>query len=236
MSDIHSNYQALRAVFYDIKKKKINKIYCIGDIIGYGPQPNKVINFLKEHNIMCTKGNNDFATFHDDELDTINDDAKESILITRKLLTKDAKKFLRSLPTHLEEDTILLVHGMPPDDIMTYISDISHHEIKEALKNMKQQFCFVGHTHELKLYSLEESKLIVKDLHRGTTMLPKTRKHIINIGSVGQPRDDNHDAKYVIFDTKTNTLEVRYVPYNIDRTAELIEEKGLPEDNAERLY
>ena len=180
-------------------------------------------------------GNHELAIFDDDELDFFNQYAHKSILLTRKLLSNKSLSYIKNLPKNLIKNNLLFVHGVPPDNISDYISFKSDKELINIMKKMKQQIAFVGHTHELKLYSYDNSRIIKRYLLKGIKKIDKNQKHIINAGSVGQPRDGNNNAKYVIFDTLKFELETKFIPYNTRATADKIKEKGFPKFNASRL-
>jgi predicted phosphodiesterase len=235
IADIHGNYEALQSVYKDIKNSNIDKIFCLGDMIGYGPEPEKVIEFIKINDIPCTLGNHELASYDNNELNKFNPDAFESILITRKLISEKSFEFIKNLPRFILEDDILFVHGYPPDNISKYICYLADDELNDLFLKLKQNICFVGHTHKIKLYSYNGFKLIKKNLHKGLKSLNKNQKYIVNTGSVGQPRDGNNNAKYVIFDNSNFSIETRFITYNIKATTDLILKLGFPKFNATRL-
>ncbi|MBW2091255.1 MAG: metallophosphoesterase family protein, partial [Deltaproteobacteria bacterium] len=128
------------------------------------------------------------------------------------------------------------VHGCPPDDMTTYLFEVSSLRFKSIFKGMKERLCFVGHTHSLNIIQFNGEQVIQSSLKEGKTALKEDMKHIINCGSVGQPRDGDNRAKYVIWDTESRLLEVRFVSYDISLTAAKIIERGLPEIYARRLF
>lgn len=236
IADIHGNYEALQSVYKDIKNSNIDKIFCLGDMIGYGPEPEKVIEFIKINDIPCTLGNHELASYDNNELNKFNPDAFESILITRKLISEKSFEFIKNLPRFILEDEILFVHGCPNDDITTYINFLSDFELINVFIKLKTNICFVGHTHELKLYSYNGSEITKNDIFSHFKFLDKSHKHIVHAGSVGQPRDGNNKAKYVIFDSNLFSIETRFIPYDIKKTADMIIKLGFPRFNADRLW
>lgn len=235
ISDIHGNLEALREVYRDIKKLNIEKIYCLGDLVGYGAMPKEVVQFIRKHKIPTIMGNHEKALFDMNELKTFNPEAKESIEYAKKTLSKNNLDFLKKLPITINFENILLVHGTPPNSFEEYISDLNKTELKDVFKTFDEEICFVGNTHVLKLYCMKKKKIITKENLKRQTTLNKNFKYIVNVGSVGQPREEDSRAKYVIYDTEKNILKIRRINYNIKKTQERIIEAGLPKDNAERL-
>ncbi len=236
ISDIHGNYEALKCVLSDINDQNIAKIFCLGDIIGYGPQPEETINLIKERKIISVMGNHELALWDDKAFNWLNNIAKESINITKTLITDNSLNFLHNLPCKLIQDKILFVHGSPPDSITKYIVYHSDTEFESLFNTYNEQIAFVGHTHLLIMYSYNGKTIKLQNLTKEKYKLEKGNRYIISVGSVGQPRDGNNNAKYVIYDSEEVSIEVRFVDYNILRTAELIRKKGLPEFNARRLF
>lgn len=236
ISDIHGNYEALMSADKDIQKAQVDKIICLGDFIGYGPQPEEVARYLIENEIPCVLGNHEKAILHKKALARFNVDAMFSIEITRSLISKETLEYISKLPVNLIMNNMLFVHGAPPDSVDTYLTRLSDDELTDVFNCMEQQVAFIGHTHDPLYCCFDGETCDFKMLRRGTNKIDSGMKHIINVGSVGQPRDGNSDAKYVIFDDAEFTVDLRYVKYDIDKTAKLIEEKGFPKYNAERLY
>jgi predicted phosphodiesterase len=236
ISDIHGNYEALLSVHKDIQQAKVDKIICLGDFIGYGPQPEEVAQFLIENEIPCVLGNHENAIIHPETLVNFSTDAMLSIEITRDLISDKTVKYISNLPANLIMDDMLFVHGAPPDSINIYFYRLSDDELLEIFDHLEQHFAFIGHTHD-PLYCCYDGKTIeLKMLSPGVNQIDPSMKHIINVGSVGQPRDGNSDAKYVIFDNPDFTVDLRWVKYDIDKTADLLAKKNFPKYNAERLY
>jgi predicted phosphodiesterase len=236
ISDIHGNYEALLSVDEDIKKAKVEKIICLGDFIGYGPQPEEVAQFLMENDIPCVLGNHENAIINPDTLINFSTDAMLSIEITRDLISDKTVQYISKLPANLIMDNMLFVHGAPPDSINTYFYRLSDDELKTIFEGMEQQIAFIGHTHDPLCCFYDGNTIDFRMLSQGTDQLDGNVKNIINVGSVGQPRDGNSDAKYVIFDDNDSTVDLRYVKYDIDKTADLMAKKNFPKYNSKRLY
>jgi predicted phosphodiesterase len=236
ISDIHGNYEALLSVHKDIQKADVDKIICLGDFIGYGPQPEEVAQFLIENEIPCILGNHENAIINPATLISFSSDAMISLEITRNLISDKTVEFISNLPVNLIFDDMLFVHGVPPDSFKDYITWLSDDDLKTIFEGMEQQIAFIGHTHD-PLYCLYVGNTVdFKMLRRGSNQTDPKMKNIINVGSVGQPRDGNSDAKYVIFNDADYTVDLRYVQYDIDKTSDLLHKKHFPKDNADRLY
>ena len=236
ISDIHGNYEALLSVHEDIQQAKVDKIICLGDFIGYGPQPEEVAQFLIENEIPCVLGNHENAIINPATLVHFSSDAMLSIEITRNLISEETVQYISDLPVNLVIDDMLFVHGVPPDSIKDYIIWLSDDQLRWIFENMDQQIAIIGHTHDPLCCFWDGNVVDFKMLRQGTNQIDPNLKTIINVGSVGQPRDGNSDAKYVIVDETDFTVDLRYVKYDIDKTAKLIKERNFPKYNAERLY
>jgi diadenosine tetraphosphatase ApaH/serine/threonine PP2A family protein phosphatase len=128
------------------------------------------------------------------------------------------------------------VHGFPPDSITTYLFQIDDTGLVDAFRHMKEKICFVGHTHKMAIVSYDGRDIIKAPLKEGLVKLYADRQYIINNGSVGQPRDGNNSAKYLIWDVNAHTIDIRFVPYHIARVTNKIIEAGLPGMHADRLW
>jgi len=237
ISDIHGNLTGFQEVLKDIEALSIDAIVCLGDNVGYGPEPEQVICRVQERNIPCVMGNHDRAVIDCRHLGWFNPAARKSLQKTITMLSEESLNFIRGMKSSLVIYESRFVHGYPPDSIDTYLFEISSDTIKHTFREMKERICFVGHTHELKLIGFDGKvsehiplqKGIVKHLH-------KDRKYIVNVGSVGQPRDGNNNAKYAIWDTSEDSLEVRFVPYDIAAVVRKIIAAGLPRVHADHLW
>jgi len=236
ISDIHGNYEALKAVIADIEKSAIDCIICLGDLVGYGPDSDKVVEYIRNNNIPCVLGNHDLASFDEKVFALFSKDAADSILLTNKQISQRSLEFIKNLPKCIIRDNALFVHGCPPNLVLEYISELSDDKLISIFNELKQDMVFLGHTHALKRYAFDGEEIIKKNIHEGIMPLDKTQKHIVNVGSVGQPRDGNNNAKYVIFDVNDFSIDIRLIPYNIKITADRIKELGFPRSNATRLW
>ena len=236
ISDIHGNYEALLSVQKDIQQADVDKIVCLGDFVGYGPQPEEVAQYLMRNDIPCVLGNHENAIINPATLIRFNSDAMISIEITRELISDKTVRYISNLPTSLIIDDMLFVHGVPPDSIKDYIIWLSDNELREVFEHLEQRIAFIGHTHVPLCCCYDGIRIDFKTLRQGMNPMDSDAKNIINVGSVGQPRDGNSDAKYVVFDHAEHTVDLRYVKYDIDKTADLLTKKNFPKFNAHRLY
>ena len=236
ISDIHGNMEALEQILAEIDKIGIDDVISLGDHIGYGPEPERVIEHIRQRNISAVQGNHELALIEPAYLDWFNRPARKSLNITRKLLSSKSVDYIKTLKTHIIAHGCRFVHGFPPDSVLTYLYQLPDEAKILALKKLKEQHCFIGHTHTLDIASYGrdgfESGRLKKGLHR----LDARQKHIISAGSVGQPRDGNKQAKYIIWDSEKDTIEVRSVAYDIAVVVEKMMAIGLPPEHAKRLW
>jgi predicted phosphodiesterase len=233
LSDIHGNYEALQAVYEDMGE--VNSVFCLGDLIGYGPDPDAVVLSVQDRGIDTVMGNHELGTIDPSNLRWFNSPARESLQITAGMLSAASLSFIANLKTSMVWNECRFVHGFPLDSIKTYAFAVTNNRIYNTFKDMAEKICFIGHTHLLEIIDYDGQKLLRTPLLQGITQLLPDHHYIVNIGSVGQPRDGNHDAKYVIYDTEKLTLELRYIVYDIHAVMEKIRAAGLPEVHAERL-
>ena len=233
ISDIHANLTALEAVLADAGE--IEATWCLGDLVGYGPDPNECINRVRGlPNLVCLVGNHDAAALHQIDTDNFNPDARAAIEWTRQTLTPQAYAFLQSLPEKVVIDLVTLAHGSPRQPVWEYLLDT-----RSATLNFNYfdtPFCLVGHTHLPVVYFMPDesrtARLTVPDAFMQMTLAPRS---ILNPGSVGQPRDRDARAAYAIMDTIQNTWEFRRVVYDISSVQKRMVAVELPERHIQRL-
>lgn len=236
ISDIHGNATAFEAVLADIEDHaEVEAIYCLGDNVGYGPEPEKVISMLVARQIPSVLGNHELAINQPETLPWFNPMARRSLEKTMDFLSETAKAHIAEFSTSLTLGDYRLVHGFPPDSPTTYLFEVSPQHIKETLSQMDERIVFIGHTHELLIIEFDGEDITTNPLYRGSIALDTEKKYLVNAGSVGQPRDGDSKAKYLIWDDSTNELSVRFVTYNINDTVQKIFQAGLPEQHAWRL-
>lgn len=218
ISDIHSNLEAFQAVLKDIKKRKIRKILCAGDIVGYNANPDECIDLIKENKILSVMGNHDLCCANLEKIGWFNEYGQQAALWQNKILTLKNKQFLLKLPKSIKKDNLFIVHGSPSDELYEYVfPETSPWDLRKFFNLTKRQILIMGHTH--------------------TPFIKKFRnKLIINPGSVGQPRDANPRASYCILDNKNLKAKIVRIPYNIDIAANKILKNRLPDFLAKRLF
>jgi predicted phosphodiesterase len=219
ISDIHANLEALSVVLEDIERRGVKEIFCLGDILGYGPQPKECLDLVIEKGIASIMGNHDHAVFY--EPTNFNSGAERACYWTRQQLEDEPDRekrnqrwsFLGRLPVRLQMGKILMVHGSPrrpvneyifPDDIYTNTAKVS--SIFERVEHL----CFVGHTHVPGVFLEDPDFYSVDELDYVYPINPQERA-IINVGSVGQPRDQDIRSSYVIVsDEKVEFVRLAY--------------------------
>jgi predicted phosphodiesterase len=236
ISDIHGNFDAFEKVLDDIARCQVDAIVNLGDAIGYGPEPEQVINTIRTRRIPSISGNHEMAVNDSDHLSWFNPAARKSLLMTIDMLSQQSRDFIADLTTHLTEHQCRFVHGFPPDSPFIYLFQVSDTSMRRVFREMTEPLCFVGHTHLLEMVCYDGSQIDYLELPQGIVSLDKTRRYLINIGSVGQPRDGNNHAKYVIWDSARYSLDVRFVPYDIAKVVGKIRDAGLPEEHGLRLW
>ena len=236
LSDIHGNNEALQAVLADIDDQHLGDIICLGDSIGYGPDPESVIQEILRRKIPSIIGNHEMAVCDRAHLDWFNPLARRSLEITIEMLSAESFAYIKELPYSRVVSGSRFVHGYPPDSARTYLFRQSVHQLHKTLQTMSEAICFVGHTHDLELIEFNGHQVERSGLKEGVSTLDVNHRYIINVGSVGQPRDGTNHAKYVIWDTTAGSLEVKFIAYDIATTVAKIKAANLPESHARRLW
>lgn len=236
ISDVHGNMEAFEQVLADIDSGNVDVVISLGDNIGYGPEPDRVIKYLRQHAISSVQGNHELAIVEPKYLNWFNAAAQQSLKKTLRLLSKSSIEFIAKMKVYLSDYGCRFVHGFPPDSPLTYSFQVSEGKTKKAIDELSEGRCFIGHTHTLDLISYDGQKLECGSLNEGLNILDPDRKYIISVGSVGQPRDGDNRSKYVIWNSSDDTLEVRFIAYDIGAVVNKIQDAGLPEEHAERLW
>jgi predicted phosphodiesterase len=250
VSDIHSNLEALTTVFDDIAKRNIKKIYCLGDVIGYGPNPKECLDLIIEKTEWCVLGNHDYAAFY--EPTNFNYAAEQASFWTREVLeteeNKDSREkwwnFLGNLPMRsslnikLSQTAAVLefLHASPRKPINEYVfpDDVYTNPLKiQVLFERIKHICFIGHTHLPGVF-LDEPDFYLPDELGGVYPIVEDERAIINVGSVGQPRDEDNRASYAFVDE--NEVNFVRVEYDFEKTMEKIKAiERLDDFHADRL-
>lgn len=214
----------------------MDALVSLGDQVGYGPQPAECLDLLARRGARCLLGNHELGLIRPEYRGWFNPQALKALMATANLVGEAEMTLMRSLPVYLDLDGCRMVHGAPPDSVTTYIFELDDGQIPLALDQAGCRVCFIGHTHELDLISEQDGRIWRTTLTQGEILLDPAKRHIVNVGSVGQPRDGTNHAKYALYDTETGRLEIRFVPYDIAATVRMIEERGLPAVYGQRLW
>jgi predicted phosphodiesterase len=236
ISDIHGNLEAFEEVLIDIDSSYIDCIVNLGDSIGYGPDPEKVLKLIKQRDILNILGNHEQAALDKAYRFFLGEDALKSIEHTLKFLTSASLTYLRKLPKFRVYKKALFVHGCPPTSCETYLNYLSIRETENIFKSYNNKIAFAGHTHKLMLISYDGEAVGFHELNDTPVKLNGNIRYLVNVGSVGQPRDGDSRAGYVIWDINQNSLEARRIPYDIKTTADKIMKRGFQQKDADRLF
>jgi len=239
LSDIHGNLEAFRAVLTDVGNQDVDEILNLGDFIDYGPNSNEVSQIIRNSAIKTIIGNHEYIFFDPEEINRFSHNAAVSFKITRENLPRKFVSWIKSLPKIkiLNNRTIRCVHGMPPNSVHEYLSYQSQYRLLNIFRELEERIVFVGHTHIQDLIKFNESdqKPVRVRLGKEKYKLEENTKYIVNGGSVGQPREKNKQAKYIIYDTEKELLIPRFVDYEIGKTVAKIRNSDYPDKNADIL-
>ncbi|MFC2010460.1 metallophosphoesterase family protein [Chloroflexota bacterium] len=228
IADIHSNLTAFNAVLEDIERQGgVDKVWCLGDIVGYGPDPHECIELLRQLDHICVAGNHDLGAI--DRVDTakFNPDAAAACSWTSQQLSAADIAYIDSLPLVIEHGDFTLVHGSPREPVWEYL--FSNSVAGENFAHFNTQYCLVGHSHRPIVFRYDEGGNCSAGQFLPNVKLVLGRNRlIINPGGVGQPRDGNPEASYAIYDGDTGAVRLYRVPYDIRSTQDRMVERGLP--------
>lgn len=237
ISDIHGNFEALTSALCEIRQFCVDKIICLGDIVGYGASPVECMELAMENIETCVAGNHDWATVGKTQIGFFNAVSRAAIEWTSRKLAPHHIKYLENLSVSFSNGSFHVVHASPNKPhqwhyIMTW------NDAKEAFSHLDKQVCFVGHSHIPVIWS-EEGRLIRVVFSASETSasftIGESSKYIINVGSVGQPRDGDPRGCFVIFDTDKKLVSFHRFLYDIISAQNKIFYAGLPSFLAERL-
>jgi predicted phosphodiesterase len=233
ISDIHANLTALDAVLDHAGQ--VDGTWCLGDLVGYGPDPNECIERIRSlPNLRCLVGNHDHAALGLIPISRFNADAQLGIKWTKEALSEDNRAYLKSLPAIITENNFTLSHGSPREPIWEYILDVHLADVNFGL--ISTDYCLIGHSHlPLIFYRATNHAYTVPLPIPDTEPLNLKPRMIINPGSVGQPRDLDPRAAYAILDLDAMTWKSKRVAYDITNVQLRILQSGLPERHATRL-
>ena len=225
ISDIHGNLEALETTLSAIRNRGADAIVCLGDIVGYGASPNAVIELVRSATKHVLLGNHDEAAIHIEKTEYFNPYARIAAEWTHDELTGENKEFIKTLPYRLEQEGILFVHSSPfqPEE-WHYI--ITPTDADHNFGYFSEAVCFIGHSHIPDVFCDDTRSM---EVVRG-------KKFLVNVGSVGQPRDSDPRLSFGLFDTVSWTYQNIRMEYDIDTAAAKIRKAGLPKPLADRLF
>ncbi len=237
IADIHANLEAFQTVLADIKEQKCTHYACVGDVVGYGPNPQECLQIVRSMGMPVVKGNHDEYCSMDEELDGFNPHAAEAVMWTRNQLTAEERQWLKDLKYFRMVTSFSMVHAtLDGPQRWGYVFDKLAAAASFPYQNTP--VCFFGHTH-VPLAFIREPSATGNSVVKGGTYskfkVDPTKKYFVNVGSVGQPRDNNPKAAYVVYDLDEATIELRRLDYDIAAVQKKILAAGLPPRLAERL-
>jgi diadenosine tetraphosphatase ApaH/serine/threonine PP2A family protein phosphatase len=234
ISDIHSNLEALEASLEVAERLEPYQLMCLGDIVGYGADPAPCIDTVGNRADLILAGNHDLAVADVIPFDDFNPIARQAIEWTQRVLTPEDRELLSNLPLQYVDGDYCFTHASPIDPIkFGYIRALE--DVAEVFNHIGQRFCFVGHTHLPVLVRMCEKTGKMEVVRDTKVYVENHFRYFVNIGSLGQPRDNNPDACMVLLDEDDGSIEFLRVPYDIAASQEKILSEGLPSYLAERL-
>jgi predicted phosphodiesterase len=233
ISDVHGNLEALEAVVGFLRGKGAVRFVCCGDIVGYGPDPNRCIEIVRELDCLCVVGNHDYAVTGKISLDGFNSSASRAVLWTRPLLSESNRLYLESLPFTAEEGPFFVVHSAPSaPGAWEYV--LTAREAARQMAHFAGRVCLAGHSHQpFAVERVPEGR--VRVIRNGSFDIRPAAKYFINAGSVGQPRDGDPRACCLLYDDGTKWMTYFRVPYDVPSVQAKIRAAGLPDYLASRL-
>lgn len=234
-SDIHSNLEAFDSVIEAYRKESIDSFFCVGDVVGYGANPNECIEKIKALTNIVIAGNHDWACVDLFSTEYFNPLAKEAVFWTKQVLNQENKYFLEKLKLVYNNEDFTLAHGtLENPQEFNYMTD--GYRALESFKLLETNVCFVGHSHVAGAFILgKDNRLLYSEDNLSKIKMEKENKYIVNVGSVGQPRDDNPRAAYAVYDTQKQEVQIKRVPYDVEAARKKIIEAGLPQFLGDRL-
>jgi len=235
IADIHANLAAFTAVMDDIERQGgVEEVWCLGDIVGYGPEPHESISLLRQTNHVCVVGNHDWAAIGKADTSDFNPDAATACLWTAQQLSPEDVEYLGNLPLVIEKDDFTLAHGSPREPIWEYLLSTSTAEANFTF--FKSRFCLVGHSHQPLVFRYDETGTCsFSQFVTSIGLVLGESRLIINPGGVGQPRDGDPRASYAIYDRENKLARLYRVPYDIRATQTKMIAHGLPMPLVARL-
>ena len=233
VSDIHGNLHALRAVLDAVAAEEVDALWCLGDLVGYGPRPNECCAEVERAASLCLVGNHDLGVLGRIPLAEFSDDAAAAARWSQTVLSAEARAFLERLRSLGSAEDVELFHASPRDPVWEYV--LSDEVALAAFRLTSAPVVLVGHSHVALAFVLEDGAVEGTLAPDGAEVDLSGSRWLLNPGSVGQPRDGDPRAAYLVLDLDAWRALHRRVAYPIERTQEEIRERGLPEALADRL-
>jgi predicted phosphodiesterase len=233
LSDVHGNLEAFQAVIEDLREEKAERVAFLGDMVGYGADPNDCLALLQGLTDWAVAGNHDYGSVGLTDIDAFNPTARSALLWTRDQLLPESRNYLRRLLLTRQIGEITFVHASPnqPED-WNYV--FTYPEAEEAFQSLTGRLAFMGHSHR-PLILAKETDSEVRIIHTQEAVLKSGIQYIINVGSVGQPRDGYSEAAYGLYDEEERTYRLKRVDYDVATAQKKIIKAGLPSFLAQRL-
>jgi diadenosine tetraphosphatase ApaH/serine/threonine PP2A family protein phosphatase len=233
ISDVHGNWHALEAVLEEIDREAPDELWCLGDLVGYGPRPNPCCAAIERRAAISLAGNHDLGVLGELDLEEFAGDAVVAARWTRGVLAEGSRALLESLRPLGEREGVELFHASPRDPVWEYV--LSAEVVRVAFELTRSPLLLVGHSHVPLAITLEGDVLDGGLAEGGTELELGPGRRLLNPGSVGQPRDGDPRAAWLLLDREAGTASFRRVEYDVARTQEAIQERGLPDALAQRL-
>jgi diadenosine tetraphosphatase ApaH/serine/threonine PP2A family protein phosphatase len=232
LADIHGNLDAFEAVLRDIDEKGgADELWCLGDVVGYGPDPAECIALLRRHPHICVAGNHDWAAIGKIDISDFNPHAAAACRWTSGRLADGDVAYLENLPLRLERGDFTIVHGSPREPIWEYVMSV--HEAEANFDCFATSYCLIGHSHVPAVFELSDDSCSIGEMK--TLLKLGEHRLIVNCGSVGQPRDGDPRASYAIYDAVEQVIYHNRVQYDVACVQQRMVSLGLPQFLAERL-
>jgi diadenosine tetraphosphatase ApaH/serine/threonine PP2A family protein phosphatase len=233
ISDVHGNWHALEAVLEDVEREEPDELWCLGDLVGYGPRPNPCCAAVERRAAICLAGNHDLGVLGEIDLEEFAGDAVVAARWTRGVLAEGSRAFVQSLRPLGEREGAQLFHASPRDPVWEYV--LSADVARAAFELTSAPLVLVGHSHVPLAITLEDDVLDGGHAEGGTELALGPGRRLLNPGSVGQPRDGDPRAAWLLLDHEAGTASFRRVEYDVAATQAEIRERGLPDALAQRL-
>jgi predicted phosphodiesterase len=232
ISDIHANYHALERVLAEIEAARVDAVWCLGDTVGYGPRPNKCCEIVQARAELCLVGNHDLVVLGELAVSDFNDEAAAAATWTAEVLTPEARAFLAHLKPLAARDGVELFHASARDPVWEYV--LSEDAALATFELTEAPVVLVGHSHVALALTFDGTE-VAGGLAPAGTEVDLSGRWLLNPGSVGQPRDGDPRAAWLLLDLERRFAQFHRVAYPVERTQEEMKERGLPRALAARL-